>query len=58
MIDQALETIYRLALEQKEEIRNFSNQLEAISIHMNSQLDDMNKRFDALDAAILDIPNK
>ena len=58
MIDQALETIYRLSLEQKLEIENFNNQLEAISMHLNSQLDDMNKRFDALDVAILDISKK
>ena len=58
MIDQALETIYRLALEQKQEIKDFTIQLEAISMHLNSQLDDINNKLDALDVAILDIPNK
>ena len=58
MIDQALETIYRLALEQKQEIKDFTIQLEAISMHLNSQLDDINNKLDSLDVAILDIPNK
>jgi len=58
MVDEALEAIYRLSLEQKQDIENLSNQLEAIAMNMSSQMDDLNKKFDALDAAILDIPKK
>jgi len=53
-----LETIYRLSLEQKQDIENLSNQLEAIAMNWTSQMDDLNNKFDALDAAILDISKK
>jgi len=53
-----LETIYRLSLEQKQDIENLSNQLEAIAMNIASQMDDLNNKLDALDAAILDISKK
>ena len=53
-----LETIYRLSLEQKQDIENLSNQLEAIAMNWTSQMNDLNNKFDALDAAILDISKK
>ena len=58
MIDQALETLYKLSLEQKIAIddlkvslKNFANNMEANNKHLE-------KQFDALDAAILDIPKR
>ena len=53
-----LETIYRLSLEQKQDIENLSNQLEAIAMNIASQMDDLNNKLDVLDAAILDISKK
>ena len=58
MVEEALETIYRLSLEQKQDIENLSNQLEAIAMNIASQMDDLNNKLDALDAAILDISKK
>jgi len=58
MVEEALETIYRLSLEQKQDIENLSNQLEAIAMNWTSQMNDLNNKFDALDAAILDISKK
>ena len=51
MLDDALETLYRKALENEQALENLSNQIEAISMVINNKLE-------ALDAAILDISKK
>jgi len=56
MIDQALETLYKLSLEQKIAIDDLKVSLENLTNHMEANNKHLIKQFDALDAAILDIP--
>jgi len=56
MIEQGLETLYNKALEQKIAIDDLKVSLENLTNHMEANNKHLIKQFDALDAAILDIP--
>ena len=58
MIDQALETLYKLALEQKIALDDLKVSLENLTNHMEANNKHLEKQLDALDAAILDIPKR
>ena len=58
MIDTALETLYNLPLEQKIAIDDLKVSLENLANYMKANDKQLEKQFDALDAAILDIPKK
>ena len=56
MIDEALETLYNNSLEQKIALDDLKVSLENLANHMEANNKHLEKQFDALDAAILDIP--
>ena len=58
MIEQGLETLYKLALEQKIALDDLKVSLENLANHIKANDKHLIKQFDALDAAILDIPKK
>ena len=58
MIEQGLETLYKLALEQKIALDDLKVSLENLANNMEANNKHLIKRLDALDAAILDIPKK
>ena len=58
MIEQGLETLYKLALEQKIALDDLKVSLENLANNMEANNKHLIKQFDALDAAILDIPKR
>jgi len=58
MIEQGLETLYKLALEQKIALDDLKVSLENLANHIKANDKQLEKQLDALDAAILDIPKK
>ena len=58
MIEQGLETLNKLALEQKIALDDLKVSLENLANHIKANDKQLEKQLDALDAAILDIPKK